>query len=70
MRYVPEKDKKAVMADMKRIYQANSEQQGYERLLEFEEKRNRKYSLSCKSWLDNWVNVSAFFKYDHGIRRF
>jgi transposase-like protein len=26
------------MADMEPIYQANNEQQGYERLLEFEEK--------------------------------
>ena len=32
-RYVPEKDKKAVMADMKPIYQANNEQQGYKRTL-------------------------------------
>jgi putative transposase len=69
MRYVPEKDKKAVMADMKPIYQANNEQQGYERLLEFEEKWGKKYPLSCKSWLDNWVNLSAFFEYDHGIRK-
>lgn len=69
MRYVPEKDKKAVMADMKPIYQANNEQQGYERLLEFEEKWGKKYPLSCKSWLDNWVNLSAFFEYDAGIRK-
>jgi hypothetical protein len=69
MRYVPEKDKKAVMADMKPIYQANNEQQGCERLLEFEVKWGKKYPLSCKSWMDNWVNLSAFFEYDHGIRK-
>jgi len=49
MKYVPDKDKKAVMADMKPIYQANNEQQGYERLLEFEDKWAKKYPLSCKS---------------------
>lgn len=38
MRYIPEKDKKAVMADMKPIYQANNEQQGYESYLNL--KRN------------------------------
>jgi len=38
MKYVPDRDKKAVVADMKPIYQANNEQQGYEKLLEFEEK--------------------------------
>lgn len=69
MRYVPEKDKKAVMADLKPVYQAASEQQGYEKLLEFEEKWGRKYPLSCKSWLDNWVNLSAFFEYDPVIRK-
>jgi len=69
MRYIPEKDKKAVMADIKPIYQANNEQQGYEKLLEFEEKWGKKYPLSCKSWMDNWVNLSAFFEYDHCIRK-
>lgn len=49
MRYIPEKDKKPVMADIKSIHQANNEQQGYERLLEFEEKWGKKYPLSCKS---------------------
>lgn len=69
MRYFPEKDKKAVMADMKPIYQGNKEQYGYERLLEFEEKGGKKYPLSCKAWLDNWVNLSAFLEYDQGIRK-
>ncbi|MGY4385730.1 transposase-like protein [Pedobacter sp. UYP24] len=26
-------------------------------------------ALSCKSWLDNWVNFSAFFEYDYVIRK-
>ena len=69
LRYVPEKDKKAVMADMKPIYKAVNEEQGYERLLEFEQKWGKKYPLSCKSWLDNWLNLSAFFEYDQAIRK-
>ena len=69
MRYVPEKDKEAVMADMKPIYQADHEQQGHERLLDFEEKWGKKYPLSCKSLMDNWVNLSAFLEYDAGIRK-
>lgn len=66
MRYIPEKDKKA---DIKPVYQANNEQQGYEKLLGFEEKRGKKDPLSCKSWLDNWTNLSAFFEYDQVIRK-
>lgn len=69
LRYVYDKDKKAVMADMKPIYNAINEEQGYERLLEFEQKWGKKYPLSCKSWLDNWVNLSAFFEYDIAIRK-
>lgn len=38
MRYVPDKERKAVVADMKPIYTAVNEEQGYQRLLEFEEK--------------------------------
>jgi len=37
--------------------------------LEFEEKWGGKYPLSCKSWLDNWTNLSAFFEYDQVIRK-
>lgn len=69
MRYVPDKDKKAVMADMKPIYNAVNEEQGYGRLLEFEQKWGKKYPLSCKTWLDNWLNLSAFFEYDQIIRK-
>ena len=69
MRYVPDRDKKAVMEDMKPIYKANNEEQGYERLLAFEEKWGKKYPLTCKSWLDNWLNLSAFFEYDEVVRK-
>lgn len=69
MRYVPDRDKKAVMEDMKPIYKANNEEQGYERLLAFEEKWAKKYPLTCKSWLDNWLNLSAFFEYDEIVRK-
>jgi transposase-like protein len=37
MKYVAEKDKKAVVTDLKPIYTAINEEQGYQRLLEFEE---------------------------------
>ncbi len=69
LRYVPEKDKKAVVADLKPIYQANSQDQGYEKLLEFDEKWGKKYPLSVKGWLDNWGNLSTYFEYSPDIRR-
>jgi transposase-like protein len=69
LRYVNDKDKRAVMADMKPIYNAVNEEQGYQRLLEFEQKWGKKYPLSCKSWFDHWLNLSAFFEYDAAIRK-
>ncbi|WP_293879443.1 IS256 family transposase [Sphingobacterium sp. UBA1498] len=69
LRYVPEKDKKAVIADMKPVYQANNQEQGYEKLLEFEDKWGKKYPLSVKGWLDNWGNLSTYFEYTPDIRK-
>ncbi len=69
LRYVPDKDRKAVVADLKPVYKANNEEQGYEKLLEFEDKWGRKYPLAAKCWLDNWTNLSAFFEYSPDIRK-
>lgn len=69
LRYVSEKDKKAVAQDLKPIYKAVNADQGYEMLLEFDGKWGKKYPLSVKSWVDNWVNLSTFFEYDTDIRR-
>lgn len=53
IRYVTDKDKRAVIADMKPIYRAVNEEMGYENLLLFEEKWGKKYPLAVKSWLEN-----------------
>lgn len=69
MRYVTEKDKKAVIEDLKPIYKAVNEEMGYEKLLVFEEKWGKKYPIAAKSWLDNWINLSTFFEYDEQVRK-
>ena len=74
MRYVPEKDKKAVIADLKPVYKAVNQEQAYEKLLEFDDKwagppGGKKYPLSVKSWMDNWVNLSTFFEFTAEIRK-
>ncbi|WKK57587.1 IS256 family transposase [Sphingobacterium sp. BN32] len=69
IRYVTDKDKREVIADMKPIYRAVNEEMGYENLLLFEEKWGKKYPLAVKSWLENWVNLSTFFEYDQHIRK-
>ncbi|KAA6441858.1 IS256 family transposase [Dyadobacter flavalbus] len=69
IRYVPEKDKKGVISDLKPIYKAINQEQAYERLLEFDDKWGKKYPLAVKSWMDNWVNLSTFFEYTAEIRK-
>lgn len=69
LRYVPDNDKKAVFGDLKPVYQANNQDQGYENLLAFEEKWGDKYPLSVKGWVDNWGHLSTYFEYSKDIRR-
>jgi len=69
LRYIAEKDKKAFMADLKPVYQALNQEQGYENLLQLEEKWGKKYPVPLQGWLVNWENLSTFFKYDAHIRQ-
>ena len=69
LRFVAEKDKKEVAADLKPVYKAVNAERGFEMLLDFEAKWGQKYPLAVKSWVENWDNLSAFFEYDADIRR-
>jgi len=69
LRYVPEKDKKAVIADLKPVYKAVNHEQAFEKLLEFDDKWGKKYPLAVKSWMDNWTNLSTFFEFTAEIRK-
>jgi transposase-like protein len=68
-RYVSYKHLKAVMADLKAIYQAPSEDDALYHLEEFKEKWGEKYPQIAKSWEDNWAALSAYFKYPAEVRR-
>ena len=60
---------KEVMADLKKIYGAVSEEAALFALEEFGEKWNRKYPQIYKSWEQNWHELSTFFKYPEEMRR-
>jgi putative transposase len=57
------------MADLKPVYQAFNQEEGYENLLQLEEKWGKKYPIPVQGWLTNWENLSTFFKYDAQIRK-
>jgi putative transposase len=68
-KHVSYKDLKAVMADLKKIYGAVSEEAALFALEEFGEKWNNKYPQIYKSWEANWNNLATFFKYPDEMRR-
>jgi len=68
-RYVSYKHLKAVMADLKAIYQAPTEDDALYHLEEFKEKWDKNYPQIAKSWEANWAELSAFFKYPAEVRR-
>lgn len=69
LRYIAQKDKKAFMADLKPVYQALNQEEGYENLLKLDEKWGRKYPVPLQGWYQNWDSLSTFFKYDTHIRK-
>ncbi len=67
-KYVSYKDIKTLMADLKNIYAAVSEQTALNELDSFEEKWGSKYPKIAGSWRENWANLSTYFKYPKEMR--
>ena len=69
LNYVPWNDRKAVVADLKTIYRAESADAAAKRLDEFEEKWDDKYPPIAQSWRRNWEQVIPFFAYPAAVRK-
>ena len=67
-KYVSYKDLKPVMADLKLIYGAPTLDDAEYRLPEFAEKWDSKYPQISKSWSENWIELSTYFKYPQEVR--
>jgi putative transposase len=68
-KYVPYKDIKEVMADLKLVYGAPTLDDAEFRLEEFRDKWGKKYPQIIKSWDANWAELSTYFKYPQEVRR-
>jgi putative transposase len=68
MRYVPEKDRKAVCADLKKIYCAVNLEEAEFALEAFRKAWNAKYPSVLRSWDVNWAELVTFFQYAPEIR--
>ena len=69
MRYVPWKESRAVVSDMKKIYRAASLEESKAKLEAFTEKWGDKYPHTVKSWQNNWERLTNFYKYPQEIRK-
>src|SRR6185437_5060178 len=69
LRYVPYKEKKAVVADLKSIYQAATAETAFANLDNFALKWDSKFPSISKSWYNNWDKLSAMFEFSDPIRK-
>lgn len=68
LKYVADKDKKLFSADLKKIYNAASEQSGRDMLDTVSEKWSDKYPNAMKSWYKNWDAITPIFKFSSDVR--
>jgi transposase-like protein len=69
LKYVSYKDRKAVVADLKPIYQAATEEEAILALEDFEGKWCKIYPQIAKYWYSNWANLVIFMGYPPSIKK-
>lgn len=69
MRFIPYKDSRAVIRDMKKIYKAPNIDGAKKALDEFCQQWESKYPHTTKSWQTNFERLSNFYKYPLEIRK-
>jgi transposase-like protein len=68
-RFVSYKDVKPLMADLKRVYTAPSEETALSELEQFDAVWGKKYPKIAISWRKNWAELSTYFKYPEEVRK-
>ena len=69
LKYVSYKDMKNFASDLKTIYLAPNEQQGYDDLQRVKERWDEKYPNAMKSWEQNWDILTPIFKFSADVRK-
>lgn len=67
--YVPYNEKKAVAADLKKIYESITVEQAQQSLDDFELTWGDKYQVIVKSWRNNWEKITPFMQFPFEIRK-
>lgn len=69
LRFVPERDRKQVAADLKRIYKSGTRQLAEQVFDSFCTKWGVPYPMVVKSWKTNWELLMELYEYPPAIRR-
>lgn len=69
VRYVTWKDRRAVLADLKPVYTAPTEQAALDALAAFDERWKDRYPMIAQSWQAAWERVVAFLAFPPEIRK-
>jgi putative transposase len=69
LNYVSYKDRKAVAADLKTVYTADTESAAEQALMVFAQTWDKQYPTISKSWLHHWPQVIPFFAFPKDIRK-
>ena len=69
VRFVPHKDRKAIIAGLKAVYLAPSAELAAGALEEFASVWDTKYPVISRSWRNRWNEVIPFFKFSPEIRK-
>lgn len=69
LKYIPWKDRKAFVEDLKLVYQAATRETAQANLVKLSDKWRGKYAVAVRSWENNWNDLATFFDYPAEIRR-
>jgi putative transposase len=69
LRFVSWKERRAVVADLRAVYTAPTEEAGRAALNAFRAKWDVKFPSIGRGWEQNWVHLAPFFAYPEAIRK-
>jgi transposase-like protein len=69
LKYVSYKEQKELMTDLKKVYQALTIEEAEMAFEEFKEKWGKQHPIIIRSWENNWLELTTYFKYPYEIRR-
>lgn len=69
IKYIGSKHQKEFLVDLKRVYGATTKELAEQELLGLEKKWGERYPVVINSWINNWDELSTYFRYSSSIRR-